>query len=108
MFVDYVWRRPETALPVTAAGLFPLFLEVADRNQAAMVAQTVRRRLFKAGGVATTLRASREQWDYPTAGPRCSGLPSSGSGTTANGSSRRGSPGAGIVRTSMGIARRER
>jgi alpha,alpha-trehalase len=65
MFVDYVWRRPETALPVTAAGLFPLFLEVADRNQAAMVAQTVRRRLFKAGGVVTTLRASGEQWDYP-------------------------------------------
>jgi alpha,alpha-trehalase len=37
MFVDYLWRGPETALPVTAAGLFPLFLEVADRNQAAMV-----------------------------------------------------------------------
>jgi hypothetical protein len=34
MFVDYVWQRPETAMPLTAAGLFPLFLEVADRDQA--------------------------------------------------------------------------
>jgi alpha,alpha-trehalase len=65
MFVDYVWQRPETASPVTAAGLFPLFLEVADRDQAAMVAQTVRRRLLMVGGVATTLTMSREQWDYP-------------------------------------------
>ncbi len=65
MFVDHVWQQPERALPVTAAGLFPLFLKIADRRQAAVVAQTVRRRLLRAGGVATTLKASREQWDYP-------------------------------------------
>ena len=66
MFVDHLWQGSKSALPVTAAGLFPLFLEVAEPHQAAMVAETVRRRLLMAGGVATTLTVSREQWDYPT------------------------------------------
>jgi alpha,alpha-trehalase len=65
IFVDYVWQRPEAAMPVTAAGLFPLFLKIADRDQSAMVAQTVRRHLLMPGGVATTTTASDEQWDYP-------------------------------------------
>ena len=65
IFVDYVWRRPEAAMPVTAAGLFPLFFKIADRDQSAMVAKTVRRRLLMPGGVATTMTASGEQWDYP-------------------------------------------
>jgi alpha,alpha-trehalase len=65
MLVDYAWQRPETALPVTAAGLFPLFLDVANRHQAELAARTVRRRLLMAGGLATTLTVSSEQWDYP-------------------------------------------
>jgi alpha,alpha-trehalase len=63
-FTDYAWRRHET-LPVTAAGLFPLFLHVANRHQAAMETQTVRRRLLKPGGIATTLVVSGQQWDHP-------------------------------------------
>jgi alpha,alpha-trehalase len=65
MFTDYAWQKPETALPVTAAGLFPLFLGVATSRQAKIAAQTVRREMLMPGGVATTLLASREQWDQP-------------------------------------------
>jgi alpha,alpha-trehalase len=65
MFVDYEWQQSKMALPVTAAGLFPLFFKVANRHQAAMAAQTLRRRLLMVGGVATTLKLSSEQWDYP-------------------------------------------
>lgn len=65
MFVDYAWEQPATVLPMTAAGLFPLFLGVAAQDQAEMTAQTARRHLLMPGGVATTLTASGEQWDYP-------------------------------------------
>jgi alpha,alpha-trehalase len=63
-FTDYAWQRHE-ALPVTAAGLFPLFLHVANQHQAEMEAQTVRRKLLMTGGVATTLVVSGQQWDHP-------------------------------------------
>jgi alpha,alpha-trehalase len=63
-FTDYAWRRHE-ALPVTAAGLFPLFLHVANQHQAKMEAQTVRRKLLMPGGIATTLVVSGQQWDQP-------------------------------------------
>jgi alpha,alpha-trehalase len=65
MFADYAWEQPATALPMTAAGLFPLFLGIAAQDQAEMAAQTTRRRLLMPGGVVTTLTASGEQWDYP-------------------------------------------
>jgi alpha,alpha-trehalase len=63
-FTDYAWRRHK-ALPVTAAGLFPLFLHVANQRQAEMEAQTVRRKLLMPGGIATTLVVTGQQWDQP-------------------------------------------
>jgi neutral trehalase len=63
-FTDYAWQRHK-ALPVTAAGLFPLFLHVANQHQAEMEAQTVRRKLLMPGGIATTLVVSGQQWDHP-------------------------------------------
>jgi alpha,alpha-trehalase len=63
-FTDYAWQRHET-LPVTAAGLFPLFLHVANQHQAETEAKTVRRKLLMPGGVATTLVVSSQQWDHP-------------------------------------------
>src|SRR6516164_6687999 len=63
-FTDYAWQRRE-ALPVTAAGLFPLFLHIAKQHQAEMEAQTVRRKLLMPGGIATTLVVSGQQWDHP-------------------------------------------
>jgi len=63
-FTDYEWQRHE-ALPVTAAGLFPLFVHIASQHQAKMEAQTVRRKLLMPGGIATTLVVSGQQWDHP-------------------------------------------
>jgi alpha,alpha-trehalase len=63
-FTDYAWRR-DKVLPVTAAGLFPLFLHVANQRQAEMESQTVRRKLLMPGGVATTLVVTGQQWDQP-------------------------------------------
>ena len=63
-FTDFAWRRHK-ALPVTAAGLFPLFLHVASQRQAEIEAQTVRRKLLMPGGIATTLVVTGQQWDQP-------------------------------------------
>ena len=64
MFTDYIPKH-DRAMPVTAAGLFPLFLHIATARQAEKAAQTVRRELLMPGGVATTLVASGQQWDQP-------------------------------------------
>jgi alpha,alpha-trehalase len=63
-FTDYAWRGHE-ALPVTAAGLFPLFFHVANQHQAEAEARTARRKLLMPGGIATTLVVSGQQWDQP-------------------------------------------
>jgi hypothetical protein len=47
------------------AGLFPLFLHVANQHQAETGAQTVRRKLLMPGGIVTTLVVSGQQWDHP-------------------------------------------
>ena len=65
IFTDYDWRKREATSLVSAAGLFPLFLHIATSRQAEITAQTVRRQLLMAGGVATTLMTSGQQWDQP-------------------------------------------
>jgi alpha,alpha-trehalase len=64
-FTDYLWDQDRTTGSVTAAALFPLFLDIATAEQAKAVAATVRRDLLMAGGLATTRVVSGEQWDAP-------------------------------------------
>ncbi|HYZ35892.1 MAG TPA: alpha,alpha-trehalase TreF, partial [Pseudonocardiaceae bacterium] len=65
VFTDYLWRQGQTTRAVTAATLFPLFLNVASADQAQAVADTVESRLVQPGGLATTLLNSGQQWDAP-------------------------------------------
>ena len=55
IFVDYDWERDQPAEAVTAAGLFPLYLNVATVTQADEETKTVRRLLLTPAGIATTL-----------------------------------------------------
>jgi alpha,alpha-trehalase len=64
IFTDYVWQGQQPA-PVTAAGLYPLFLHIATVGQAEVVDRTLRSELLMPGGLATTLVASGQQWDQP-------------------------------------------
>lgn len=67
-FVDLDWQPGQTAQPdgaLTAATVVPLFVGVASRVQADAVAGTVRHRLLKQNGLATTLIESGQQWDAP-------------------------------------------
>jgi alpha,alpha-trehalase len=64
-YLDYCWTRRTRVARLTAATLYPLFVGVASAHQAASVADTVRSRLLKEGGLATSTFASGEQWDAP-------------------------------------------
>jgi alpha,alpha-trehalase len=65
VFSDYLWHEGRATGNVTAATLFPLFLGVASDAQARTVANTVSSELLQAGGLATTLTNSGQQWDAP-------------------------------------------
>jgi alpha,alpha-trehalase len=65
MFADYDWEKSEIVGQLTAAGLFPLFFQIATEWQAKLVAQTVRDKMLLPGGLTTTLVESGQQWDLP-------------------------------------------
>jgi alpha,alpha-trehalase len=65
VFTDYLWRSGKLTGDITAATLYPLFLQVARVDQAHTVAATVHQKLLDVGGLATTLVTSGQQWDAP-------------------------------------------
>ena len=60
---DMERRMPRPAL--TAAALFPLWLEVAQPDQAKRTAQAVEVQLLREGGLLTTTENTGQQWDAP-------------------------------------------
>jgi alpha,alpha-trehalase len=64
-FVDYNFRKAKQASALTLAGLFPLFVKIAEPEQAEAVAKNVRDKFLEAGGVVTTLKNTGQQWDAP-------------------------------------------
>jgi alpha,alpha-trehalase len=64
-YLDYRWTRRERVPRISAATLYPLFVELASPAQAAAVAGTVKGSLLKPGGVVTTPLDTGQQWDSP-------------------------------------------
>jgi alpha,alpha-trehalase len=64
-YFDYDWQQARRRRCLTAAAVTPLFSGMASPHQARRLADTVSRRLMAPGGLATTERASSEQWDRP-------------------------------------------
>ena len=64
-FCDYNIAAKKPNNIITAAGLFPLFVNIADKNQASSVAAVFKNNLLKPGGVATTNNKTGQQWDAP-------------------------------------------
>jgi len=50
---------------LTAAGISPLFFQIASKSQAIKVEKTLLRRFLKDGGIVTTLKNTGQQWDAP-------------------------------------------
>jgi alpha,alpha-trehalase len=64
-YLDYRWTQSVRMPLVSAATLYPLFVALASKPQAAAVANITARELLKAGGIVTTTLETGQQWDSP-------------------------------------------
>lgn len=64
-YTDYDWKRSSVRTQLTAAALFPLYMQVATDDQATKTASAVEKQLVKAGGLVTTNVHNGQQWDAP-------------------------------------------
>ncbi|WP_345831361.1 alpha,alpha-trehalase TreA [Erwinia sp. HDF1-3R] len=64
-YADYDWQKGAVRPQLTAATLFPLYLQVATDKQASRTAAVVKSRLLKEGGLVTTTVNNGQQWDAP-------------------------------------------
>jgi alpha,alpha-trehalase len=69
VYRDYGWVKRAQVPRISAATVYPLFVAMADKPQAAAVARTVARDLLKAGGIVTTPLTTGQQWDAPNGWP---------------------------------------
>jgi alpha,alpha-trehalase len=69
VYRDYGWVKQTQVPRVSAATVYPLFVAMADKPQAAAVARVVSRDLLKAGGIVTSLLTTGQQWDAPNGWP---------------------------------------
>jgi alpha,alpha-trehalase len=64
-YLDYRWTKRTRTPLVSAATLYPLFVSLASKPQAAAVAKITAGELLKAGGIVTTTLDTGQQWDSP-------------------------------------------
>jgi alpha,alpha-trehalase len=64
-YLDYRWTTGTRMPRISAATLYPLFVALASKPQAAAVANLTARELLKAGGIVTTTQGTDQQWDAP-------------------------------------------
>jgi alpha,alpha-trehalase len=64
-FVDYDWRAARQARTLTAATLYPLYVNASSAAQARAIVEAVRAHLLERGGLATTEASTGQQWDRP-------------------------------------------
>ena len=64
-YYDYNIITKKQSTIMTAAGISPLFFNVAAKEKASAIAKTLQTNFVKPGGVVTTLTTSGQQWDAP-------------------------------------------
>jgi len=64
-FFDYDLKQSSTTNKWSLAGMMPLFVKIANPQQALYAQKTVEQKFLKAGGVATTVYHTSQQWDAP-------------------------------------------
>jgi alpha,alpha-trehalase len=64
-YLDYRWTTKNRMPLVSAATLYPLFVSLASKDQAAAVAKIAAVELLRAGGIGTTTLETGQQWDSP-------------------------------------------
>ena len=64
-YVDYNIYSKKKSTELTAAGISPLFFNLASEKQAKAATKTLKLRFIKNGGIVTTLKNTGQQWDAP-------------------------------------------
>ncbi|UXY12965.1 alpha,alpha-trehalase [Kosakonia sp. ML.JS2a] len=64
-YADYDLKSKKVRNQLTAATLYPLFVNAAAKDRADKVAVATQGRLLKPGGISTTTVSSGQQWDAP-------------------------------------------
>lgn len=64
-YFDYNIEARKQSTVYTLAGLYPLFISIADYEQSVKVAAVVEEKFLQAGGLFTTLSQTKQQWDAP-------------------------------------------
>lgn len=64
-YADYDWKKASVRPQLTAAALFPLYLQAATEEKATRTASAVQAQLVKEGGLVTTNVNNGQQWDAP-------------------------------------------
>ena len=64
-FMDYNFRAEQQTMRLSLAGVYPLFFEIADENQATAVSAKIEEVFLKPGGVVSTPYNTGQQWDAP-------------------------------------------
>jgi len=63
--MDYNFVEHKQTEIYSIAGVYPLFFNISDKNQAALVSAKIQLSFLKAGGVVSTLNTTNQQWDAP-------------------------------------------
>jgi len=64
-FTDYDWVGQKSTRLRSLAGIYPLFFQIPEPAKAKKIASVLEKYFLCAGGVATTLVTTGQQWDYP-------------------------------------------
>ncbi|POT59263.1 alpha,alpha-trehalase [Citrobacter amalonaticus] len=64
-YADYDLKSHKVRNQLTAAALFPLYVNAASKDRAAKVAAATKTHLLQPGGLSTTSVKSGQQWDAP-------------------------------------------
>ncbi|RNA63353.1 trehalase [Chryseobacterium nematophagum] len=67
IYKDYHTKKNTNTPSEHIAALYPLFLELANNEQASYVAKNIEEKFLFQGGLVTTTKNSGQQWDLPNA-----------------------------------------
>jgi alpha,alpha-trehalase len=64
-YMDYDLDKKSKSSVKSLAGVLPLFVELADSNQAEQISEVIENEFLQQGGLVTTVIESGQQWDSP-------------------------------------------
>ena len=64
-YVDFDFAETKQKRIFSLAGIFPLFFNVATREQAKHIAAVIKEKFLRSGGVVSSLETTGQQWDAP-------------------------------------------